>query len=131
MASRSQTRPADQRAPSQRATVQRASQRAPVQCAPVELEEEIIDIGNVSPCSDDEDTPAPAPRQGTSHLCWWCQCTIRGSDCVAPSLNRLLRATGPSTSTYCLIVPKANRRYINTASKYCYLILHLFTSNKL
>ena len=137
MASRSQTRPADQCAPSQCATaqcaVQRAPvQRAPVQHAPVKPEEEIIDIGNISPCSDDKDTPAPAPAKAQATRAGGVNAPDEEATCVAPILlNRLLRATGPSTSTYCLIVPKANRRYVNTASKYCYLILHLFTSNKL
>ena len=71
MASRSRTRPADQRAPAQPAPAQPAPvQPAPVQPAPVQRapmqrappEEEYVDIDNIdTSSSQDEDTPAPVP----------------------------------------------------------------------
>ena len=72
MASRSRTRPADQRAPAERAPAagrtpaERApAERAPVQRAPVHRappEEEYINIHDIDTASSkDENTPAPVP----------------------------------------------------------------------
>src|ERR1700678_939228 len=67
MASRSRTRPADQRAPAERAPAagRAPAERAPVQCAPVHRappEEEYINIHDIDTASsEDENTPAPVP----------------------------------------------------------------------
>ena len=121
MASRSQTRPADQRAPAQRATAQRAAQRAPVQCAPVqcapvqrapvqrapvEPEEEIIDIGNVSPCSNDEDTPAPTPAKARATCAGGVNTPDEEATCVAPIVKPVVKNSvrkSGSVRFFCLI----------------------------
>src|ERR1700678_4742308 len=67
MASRSRTRPADQRAPAERAPAagRAPAERAPVQRAPVHRappEEEYINIHDIDTASsEDENTPAPVP----------------------------------------------------------------------
>ena len=134
MASRSRTRPADQRAPAERAPAagRAPAERAPVQRAPVHRappEEEYINIHDIDTASsEDENTPAPVPapakaratRPGGSNTLD--EVTTR----VAPALNQWLRATGPSTSTCYLTVERANRRFANIASKYCHSLLLRF-----
>jgi len=99
MASRSRTRPADQRAPAQCAPVQPAPvQPAPVQRAPIQRappEEEYIDLDDVdTSSSEDEDTPAPVPgpakaratRPGGGNT------LDEGTTCVAPIVKPVVKS---------------------------------------